>query len=179
MPCHKQITVTLVSKQGDNAALPEYNPPLDIHEILDPDVPAGTDDEHSEVIVYVPVQSNSQFWIEYSIARPYQPNEAWFFKLFVDETHVVSWVCDATNGYKGWMRYGLFNAENGRGGAEGIEKRILKFGKTVLSSAEKEDMKPELAVEVKAYRIWDKTLAQVGIPIVEKNFRNRLDGRIG
>ena len=177
MPTHKQITITLVT-QG-NVALPEYNPPLDVNEILSPDVPIASDEGISEVTVYVPAQANTQFWIEYSIARPYQPHEAWFFKLFVGQLHVVSWVCDATNGYKGRMRYGLFDAKNGQPGAKGIEKRVLKFGGTAMNIMDKGKMKPEKVVEVKAFRIWDKTKAQVEVAPVGEKLRDRVDRRVG
>ena len=181
MPTHKQITITLVSHSNvshSDIALPEYSPPLDVNEILSPDSSIGNDGDVSELTVYVPTQPNSPFWIEYSIAKPYQPNESWFFKLFVDKVPVVSWICDAINGYKGKMKYGLFDAENGQVGANGIEKRVLKFKETVLHPTHVEESKPEKVVEVKAFRIWDRMASQVELPSVGEKLSSGTAGRV-
>ena len=125
MPSYRSITVSLVS-QYDILTIPEYPPPSDRGS---PDPFLSTADtlrlvnsENSVVTVYVPVYPASQFWISYSISPPYPPKALFYFKLFLNGKHIVSWGCGQSDGYKGKT---MFNVEPRTDGS--WERSVLCF----------------------------------------------------
>ncbi len=126
MPTYRSITTTLVS-QFDILVIPEYEPPKTP---IDPFLNAPTliNYDHSLVSVYIPTYPSSQFWLSYSISPPYPPKMLYYFKLYIDGRHVVSWGCGEEDGYEGKTMFGLFDAGPTNSKHPQIERRVLCFG---------------------------------------------------
>ena len=167
MPSYRSITVSLVS-QYDVLTIPEY-PPASDRASPDPFVSKPgdirlIDQENSLVTVYVPVYPSSQFWIVYSISPPYPPNALFYFKLFLNDKHVVSLGCGEPDGYKGKM---MFNMEPRADGS--WERQVLCFSpgptkndKGRAPSSKTKTGKLENKLEIKVYRA--KTRRRVAPP---------------
>ena len=126
MPTYRSITISLVS-QFDILVIPEYEPPKTP---LDPflNAPTLVNADCSVVSVYVPTYPSSQFWICYSISPPYPPNILYYFKLFINGNHIVSWGCGKEDGYEGKTMFGLFSPGPSPFPHSEIERRALCFG---------------------------------------------------
>lgn len=125
MPTYRSITTSLVS-QFDILIIPEYEPPKTP---IDPFLNAPTliNHDHSLVSVYIPTYPSSQFWLCYSIAPPYPPKMLYYFKLYINKTHIVSWGCGEEDGYEGKTMFGLFDPGPSSSKLSQIERRVLCF----------------------------------------------------
>lgn len=129
MPTYRSISVELHS-QFDVETIPEYFPlPQTYYEArgMEGKAPPLVDDKISTCSVYVPVLPASQFWISYSISPTMPVDQQFFFKLFINAAHIVSWSCGKADGWKGKTMFGLFEKEDGEDGKRRIEKRALCF----------------------------------------------------
>ena len=122
MPTYRSITLSLIS-QFDILTIPEYAPP----ESTSTELPTLVDPHQSLVSVYVPTYPSSQFWLAYSIAPPHPPNALYYFKLFLDGSHVVSWGCGEEDRYKGKTMFGLYKSGKVFDGRRYLEQRVLCF----------------------------------------------------
>jgi hypothetical protein len=128
MPTYRSITLSLVSQLGI-LTIPEYPPPP----TTSPDpffagnAPTLLNSDESLVSVYIPTYPCSRFWLAYSISPPYPPNAVYYFKLFINGRHVVSWGCGKADGYKGKTMFGLYDAGENRKGRSCIERRAFSF----------------------------------------------------
>ncbi|MCJ1307106.1 hypothetical protein MMC25_000752 [Agyrium rufum] len=138
MPTYRNISVSLVS-QFDILTIPEYAPPSAPNLLEVPSSPSKATsqsnvplpslrgDDHV-VSVYIPSYPSSQFWVTYRIDPPAAGTELsgieYYFKLFLNKTHLVSWGCGAQDGFKGKTMFGIFRAE-GHGKAM---RKIFCFG---------------------------------------------------
>ena len=125
MPTYRSITISLVS-QFDILVIPEYEPPKTP---LDPflNAPKLINADHSVVSVYVPTYPSSQFWLCYSISPPYPPDILYYFKLFINGDHVISWGCGKEDGYEGKTTFGLFHPGPSPFPHSEIERRVFCF----------------------------------------------------
>ena len=148
MPTYRNITVSLIS-QFDVLLIPEYAPPSQSStpsenaslapeaDLIHPTLPIVT--------VYIPTYPSSTFWLSYCIQTSSPTLHRWpavpfyYFKLFVNGRHIVSWGCGTEDEFKGKTMFGIFRSQDGAGA---LERRVLAFG-------EEED---EGIVELKVYR---------------------------
>lgn len=135
MPTYRSITVSLVS-QFDILTIPEYVPPprvnennnssnIETNDDLSDATISFVDPNRSIVSVYIPIYPSSQFWLNYHISPPHPPGAVFYFKLYLDGTHLVSWGISERDNYAGKTMFGLFVADNAWGE---IEKRVFCFG---------------------------------------------------
>lgn len=73
------ININIVS-QFDTKRLPEHS------------TARAFDASGTVVACYVPVHAGAQIWLEYSIDGPHPPKAAYFFKMFMNNQVVISWV---------------------------------------------------------------------------------------
>ena len=126
MPTYRSITTTLVS-QFDILVIPEYEPPkIPADPFLN--APTLINHDHSLVSVYVPTYPSSQFWLSYSISPPYPPRMLYYFKLYINGTHIVSWGSGEKDGFEGKAMFGLFDPGPAPFEHSEIERRSLCFG---------------------------------------------------
>lgn len=125
MPTYRSITLSLIS-QYDILTIPEYAPPKTA---VDPfsNAPTLISPDNSLVSVYIPTYPSSQFWLSYSISPPHPPNLLYYFKLYINRQHVVSWGCGHDDGYKGKTMFGLYDSGHGTPLSPGLERRVLCF----------------------------------------------------
>ena len=157
--------------QYDLLTLPEYPPPADR---VSPDPFLSTpkavklfDSKDSAVTVYVPALPASQFWIVYSITPPYPPNALYYFKLFLDDEHIVSWGCSDSDGFKGKT---MFNMEARADGS--WERNVFCFspkpwlfgGKQKSLPTPKKPSGVENKIEVKVYRARSRKRTTAPLP---------------
>jgi hypothetical protein len=129
MPNYRGVTIELHS-QFDVDTLPEYFPypgTYYTHRDITAPVPSAVSDLTSTCSVYVPVFPGSQFWLSYHVSPPVPEDQMYFFKLFINGNHIVSWSCGKQEGWKGKTMFGLFERER-EDGRKIIEKRVLRFG---------------------------------------------------
>ena len=126
MPTYRSITISLVS-QFDIRLIPEFEPPKTPK---DPflNTPALVNHDNSLVSVYIPTYPLSQFWLCYSIMPPYPPSMLYYFKLFINGSHIVSWGCGKDDNYEGKTVFGLFDASPSPFQKAPIRRRVLCFG---------------------------------------------------
>lgn len=152
MPTYRSITISLVS-QFDILTIPEYAPPSTS---IDPfsQTPVLVDPNQSLVSVYVPTYPSSQFWLSYSISPPHPPHALFYFKLFLNDSHVVSWGCGEEEEFKGRAMFGLYCAGESRLGKSGIEKRVFCFAGEDYGNGQLRGNRDRLmdVMEVKVYR---------------------------
>ena len=187
MPTFRSITINLVS-QFDILTIPEYFPltPAPSPSPSDPFTAkpvTSTNDQncyeikydnhvyltdslysHSspnpEAVVYIPLYPHSQFWLNYSIAPPQPPGSLFYFKLFIDGRHAVSWGVGEEEKFQGKTMFGLFTSGDvwtsmGGGVTLGAEKRGLWFGgleDEESSSSEQKENAEKRELEVRVYR---------------------------
>ncbi|KAI9817643.1 MAG: hypothetical protein M1832_004647 [Thelocarpon impressellum] len=137
MPTYRSITLSLVS-QYDILTIPEFPPPPSA-------LPAALT---SLVQTYIPTYPSSQFWLTYSIAGPHPPGLLYYFKLFLNGAHVISWGVGEEERFRGKTVFALFDAGDGLWSAAGrrtrlLEKRAFCFGP---------DGDDEGAMEVRVFR---------------------------
>ena len=150
MPTYRSITISLVS-QFDILTIPEYAPPLNPNDPFSPS-PTLINTEKSLVSVYIPTYPSSQFWLSYCISPPHPPNALYYFKLFLNDSCVVSWGCGAEDGYKGKTMFGLFDSEQSWLGDHGIEKRVFCFAREHRSARRMRSDNLGDVMELKVYR---------------------------
>ncbi|KAI9837440.1 MAG: hypothetical protein M1837_002962 [Sclerophora amabilis] len=131
MPTHRSINVALVS-QFDLLTIPEYAPPappetLDPDFLTSPDPPSSVHQGHSLVSVYVPQYPCSQFWLQYSVSPPNPAGMHYYFKMFINGRHIVSWGVSKAHKYAGKTMFGLFDAGEDWMGVRKVEKRVMCF----------------------------------------------------
>ena len=126
MPTYRSITTNLTS-QFDILTIPEFEPP---RTLIDPFVNAPTliNHDRSVVSVYIPTYPSSQFWLCYSISPPYPPKMLYYFKLYINGNHIVSWGCGEEENYEGKTMFGLYDAGPTPFKDNQIERRVLCFG---------------------------------------------------
>ena len=149
MPSYGSISITLVS-QFDILTIPEFAPaPMSLSSTKDtsPDPVSLVNEEASLVSVYVPTYRGSQFWLTYSISPPYFPKAIFYFKLFLNQVHLVSWGVTEEDGYAGKTTFGLFQSQNGVLGRTITEKRGLSFG-----NCDQAEGTPPDVLEVRVFR---------------------------
>ena len=100
--------MSLVS-QYDLWDIPEYDPPAAPKDPFTT-VPTLVDTDHAVRSVYIPMYSASQFWLCYDISPPNPPKLLYYFKLYINGRHIVSWGCGAENDFKGKTMFGLFDS---------------------------------------------------------------------
>ncbi|KAK4693180.1 hypothetical protein P7C71_g4170, partial [Lecanoromycetidae sp. Uapishka_2] len=127
MPTYRSITLSLVS-QFDILTIPEYAPPATPNDPFS-NAPTLINAKHSLVSVYIPTYPASQFWLSYSISPPHPPKALYYFKLYIDSNHIVSWGCGEEDGFKGKTMFGLFDSSVGGANVRQsmIERRVLCF----------------------------------------------------
>ncbi|KAI9812161.1 MAG: hypothetical protein M1827_004827 [Pycnora praestabilis] len=153
MPTYRSITLSLIS-QFDMLTIPEYAPPThspsttatvppNLSSSNDPTAnltntttttmipfpPTLINPALSLVSIYIPTYANSQFWLRYSIAAPHPPHALYYFKLFIDNTHIVSWGCGEGNQWRGKCMFGLFDGGEDWMRERSVEKRIFRFAR--------------------------------------------------
>lgn len=178
MPTYRSITISLVS-QFDILTIPEYAPPSTSTDPFS-ETPTLVDPGQSLVSVYVPTYPSSQFWLSYSISPPYPPHALFYFKLFLNNTHVVSWGCGAEDEYKGKTMFGVYCAGDSRLGKVGIEKRVFCFASEEYGSGKVDGSRERLGdvMEVRVYRargrkrIWPE-LVELKEPTKKGNSQKR------
>lgn len=154
MPTYRSISISLIS-QFDILTIPEFLPPKDrTSQTSNTSIDASSSDratsedpENSVVSVYVPAYPRSQFWISYSIAPPYPPKGLFYFKLFLNGAHVVSWGVSEKENYAGKTMFGLFNSTCGPLGYADLEKRAFCFGNPVVREEVAQDV-----LEIRIFR---------------------------
>lgn len=110
MPTFKGIAVHLKSQHGI-CTLREYAP--------NPSTAASDSStslvlkDASTVSVFVPLYPSSQFWISYKVNTAEVLSTYFYFKLFIDGAHIVSWGVGEQNQYRGKTMYALFEPEKG------------------------------------------------------------------
>ncbi|KAL6713333.1 hypothetical protein ACLMJK_008798 [Lecanora helva] len=152
MPTYRSITISLIS-QYDVLIIPEYEPAKASN---DPflTTPKLINHDQSLISIYVPTYPSSQFWISYSISPPHPPGMLYYFKLYIDGNHVVSWGCGRDDGYEGKAVYGLFNpgTSSSRDSGTGIERRALCFGPNATNSDNLTSDDLNKVIEIKVFR---------------------------
>jgi len=142
MPTYLNLTLALIS-QYDAMSLPEFQPPTS--EPNDPfsSHPALISESQPIVSVYIPAYPCSTFWLSYTISPPHSPEVLYYFKLFINGTHIVSWGCGEKENYTGKTMFGLF-----RGPLGTLERRMFSF---TSEDVARRSMSSEM-MEVKVYR---------------------------
>jgi hypothetical protein len=176
MPEYRGVRVELTS-QFDIVAIPEFQPgPQEVYQgkeaikLLNP--------LKSIVTVYVPRLPSSQFWINYSAVAPEPPTAFYYFKLSINNEHIVSWGCGEEHSFKGKTMFGLYETESTREGEKGyVGKHSLFFSRTNTdATAELEDpWDDKQFVEVRVYR----SNARKRIPLDLEEFKDTYHGRNG
>ncbi|MCJ1482064.1 hypothetical protein MMC06_002226 [Schaereria dolodes] len=155
MPTYRSITISLVS-QFDILSIPEYAPPSVSNDpFIAQSTPKLVSPDLSLVSVYIPTYPSSQFWLSYSISPPHPPNALYYFKLFLNGTHVISWGCGEQDEYKGKTMFGLYGTGETWLGAKGIERRVLCFASDTNGGDDGEKTSGNIQgdiMEVKVYR---------------------------
>ena len=123
---HCSIDITLHS-QFDIEKLPEYHPdPRDDHGIVK-SMPKLFESKTSTCNVFVPALPGTAFWISYAVSPPVPDEHYFFFKLYIDGAHIVSWSTGKAEGWRGKTMFGLFESPENAEGVKTIEKRMLCF----------------------------------------------------
>lgn len=161
MPTYLNLTLSLIS-QYDAMSLPEFHPPTS--DANDPfsSHPALISESQPIVSVYIPTYPCSTFWLSYTISPPHPTKILYYFKLFINGTHVVSWGCGEKNNYTGKTMFGLF-----RGPLGGLERRMLSFASEDTGRRMSSEM-----MEVRVYRSKGRRRME---PVVEQ-FKTGVDG---
>ena len=132
MPAWRYLKAYVYSQYGGQ--IPEWNPPSPPPRLI-------LDRRPSQVInlthpspliatVYIPTYPASRFWVSYAIDTfsPTLPTSPvvpfYYFKLFVNGCHIVSWGCGEDENFEGKTMFGIFRSQNGSGT---LEKRVLGF----------------------------------------------------
>ncbi|KAI9751329.1 MAG: hypothetical protein M4579_006112 [Chaenotheca gracillima] len=131
MPSYRSITVSLVSQLGI-LTIPEYAPPTHQASLRPGEGAAGpiirlVEPSQALVSVYIPHYSCSRFWVKYSIAPPTPPGMHYYFKLFMNGRHIISWGTSEKENFLGKTMFALFDAGEDWLGIPGVEKRMLHF----------------------------------------------------
>ncbi|MCJ1474936.1 hypothetical protein MMC13_003596 [Lambiella insularis] len=121
MPTYRNISI-MITSQYDCLNLPEYAPRSDLNDPFS-DNPMLKSPSQPLVSVYVPAYPSSTFWLSYSISPPHPPKAQYYFKLFINGNHFVSWGCGEKERFTGKTMFGLYRGRNGE-----IERRVLSFG---------------------------------------------------
>lgn len=154
MPIYRSIAVSLVS-QFDLLTIPEFFPSserpcnptaTDLEPSVDEQVQV-IDPDNSVVSVYIPTYPGSQFWISYSISPPYPPRALFYFKLYLNNVHVVSWGVSEREHYEGRTMFGLYDCGDEWNELGDLEKRALCFG-----MEEPDDHHGQDVLEIRVYR---------------------------
>ncbi|EUC28449.1 hypothetical protein COCCADRAFT_109110 [Bipolaris zeicola 26-R-13] len=123
---HCSVDITLHS-QLDIEKLPEYHPdPRDDHGITR-FMPKPFESKTSTCSVFVPALPGTAFWISYAVSPPVPDEHYFFFKLYIDGAHIVSWSTGKAEGWRGKTMFGLFESPEDAEGVKRIEKRVLCF----------------------------------------------------
>ena len=128
MPTYRSITVSLVS-QFDILTVPEFAPRVTESTDSDHQSIRLVDAVSSVVSVYIPTYPASQFWLSYSVSPPYPPGALFYFKLYLNDAHVVSWGVSEKDGYAGKTMFGMFDVGRDDNGRRVVEKRVFCFGR--------------------------------------------------
>jgi hypothetical protein len=104
MPSYSGINIGLVSQFGI-LTVPEFIPPESTPSKQGKQ-PQLLDSTESVVTVYIPTYPSSIFWFMYEVADP-DPGSMFYFKLFINTRHVVSWGCCKRDGWKGKTMFAL------------------------------------------------------------------------
>lgn len=124
----KSINILLQS-QFDLLFLPEYPMPAS-------NARKSSKENSSRTTMYVPIYEGSQFWICYDISPPHPPSTYFYFKMFIDGAHIVSWGCGEEDEYEGKTMFALFERERERSkskpsgnpaGGGAVERRCFFF----------------------------------------------------
>jgi hypothetical protein len=143
MPSYANISLSLIS-QYDALAIPEYKPPAtDLDDPFDSCPSSLISPTRPLISVYIPTYPGSTFWIQYVVSPPHSPKSLYYFKLFLNGAHIVSWGCGEKDGYEGRTMFGLFHDPNGK-----YERRMLGFGLETRESK----MRENNFLEVRVYR---------------------------
>ena len=125
MPTYRSITLSLVS-QFDILTIPEYAPLSTSNDPFSP-LPTLVDPTLSLVSVYVPSYPSSLFWLSYSVSPPHPPHALYYFKLFLNNSHIVSWGCGEEDKFSGKTMFGVYGTGTSWSGEPGMEKRVFCF----------------------------------------------------
>ena len=127
MPTYRSITVSLAS-QYDLFEVPEFNPPVAPKDPFTT-IPTIVDTDHAVRSVYIPMYPASQFWVCYDISPPNPLKLLYYFKLYINGRHIVSWGCGANNDFRGKTMFGVFESTQIHNGIPQVlfERRVLSF----------------------------------------------------
>ena len=152
MPTYRSITLCLIS-QFDILTIPEFAPPSTPNDPFS-NAPTLIDPEHSVVSVYIPTYPASQFWLSYSISPPNPPKLLYYFKLYINGKHIVSWGCGEEESYKGKTMFGLYDSSQGNGALKQslFERRVLCFRPETRSVQSEVPENPSDFMEIKVFR---------------------------
>ncbi|KAI9794547.1 MAG: hypothetical protein M1816_004434 [Peltula sp. TS41687] len=156
MPTYRSVSISLISHY-DTLPIPEFNP----SEVGNSDSSNATvnaaspdriildDPENRVVSVYVPASPGSQFWISYSIVPPYPSKGLFYFKLFLNGVHVVSWGASEEENWTGRTMYGFFNStyEYAFPESKYLERGAFRFGVPVSETHFAQDV-----LEIRVFR---------------------------
>ena len=145
MPTYRSINIALHS-QFDVETLPEYYPTSKDEYIsrgITGFIPEFIDDITSTCSVYVPVLPGSTFWIGYSVSPPVPSGHFFFFKLYLNGAHIVSWATGKDESWQGKTMFGLYERPEDEHGKKRAEKRVLCF-----SPPDKEDREWRYVVDM-------------------------------
>lgn len=128
MPVYRGIVITLHS-QFSIDIFPEFPARPQAYYAdrgITKKVPELFDEAESTCNVFVPVFPGSQFWISYTVRQPVPEDQQFFFKLYINGAHIVSWTTGKEEGWKGKTMFALYERDDGTG-KKRIEKRALCF----------------------------------------------------
>ena len=152
MPTYRSITTSLVS-QFDLWDIPEYNPPAAPKDPFTT-VPTLVDTDHAVISVYIPMYPASQFWLCYNISPPNPPKLLYYFKLYLNGRHIVSWGCGAENDFKGKTMFGVFDSTQVHENVPHsyFERRVLCFSPEAGTVQSKVPDSLNDVMEIKVFR---------------------------
>jgi hypothetical protein len=158
MPTYRSINIALHS-QFDVQTLPEYHPLSEDRYITygaTEAVPKYIDETTSTCSVYIPVLPGSTFWIGYSVSPPVPDGHYFLFKLYITNTHIISWSTGKEDGWKGKTMFGLYDRPGDDDGKGRVEKRVLAFTSPSEKNKVWNDMKDlfdgRLCMEIRVHR---------------------------
>ncbi|OCK75284.1 hypothetical protein K432DRAFT_362360 [Lepidopterella palustris CBS 459.81] len=157
MPNFRTISISLRS-QYDVDSIPEFDPPDKNAKArfsttpLIPSLPKAIDETTSTASVYIPVYPSSQFWVCYNISPPVHPGTYFFFKLFINGAHVVSWGCGKEAQWKGKTMFALYESPEDKDAKKRVEKRALFFAPKGEGENTVLGIGPTAFVEVRVHR---------------------------
>lgn len=155
---YRGIDIALHS-QLDIVALPEHYPVSrddNTARETTTSMPGLFDNNTSTCSVFVPAAPGSTFWIRYLVSPPVPDEHYFFFKLYIDGTHIVNWSTGKAEGWKGKTVFALFQCPEDAQGTKKVEKRMFHFVPPEGKKKNREDVAhmfdEKACVEIRVHR---------------------------